>query len=132
MVGNLEIDDVALLGGLDIYSKELDLTFHQPRIRDIATFGTSYWNSAINLFLWTKDKLDEKGKEALEKYNNFECIYLFAQQADKENHKYIYDTYLTGFFILVFPDYSVQIHQKRKDTICLYRKKNRKNSNYYR
>lgn len=126
MVGNLKIDDVALLGGLDIYSEELGLKFHQPTIRDISIFGNSSWNKAINLFLWTKDHLDENGKKALEKYNNFECIYFFLQQTDKETKESLYDSCMNGFFLLVFPNYDVLTHQKEKIQIVLIEKETQK------
>ena len=80
---NLQIDDFSLLAGVDIYSKELNLSFHQPKLYDIAAFGLSKWQAVINLLLWDKENLKEENKKNLEQLSNFDCIYLLLQNRDQ-------------------------------------------------
>jgi hypothetical protein len=111
---NLQIDDFSLLAGVDIYSKELNLSFHQPKLYDIAAFGLSKWQAVINLLLWDKENLKEENKKNLEQLSNFDCIYLLLQNRDQNTGVCRYETNFLNFCTLVFPEFTVLIHQKQK------------------
>lgn len=111
---NLEIDDFSLLAGVDIYSKELNLSFSQPKLKDLAILGLNRWQGIINLLLWDKSNLKEENQKNLEKLSNFDCIYLLLQSRMNENDNFRYDVDFLNFCSLVFPEYDVIIHQKEK------------------
>lgn len=113
-VGNLEIDDFALLSGADIYSKELNLTFRQPTLKDIAIYGLGKWQSILGLCFWKKENQSEEVQAQLKGLEDFDCLYLRLQGREVESDNYLYDVNFLNFCALVFPKYEILLHQKEK------------------
>ena len=116
------IDDLTLLSGRDIYDKELNLIFHQPKLIDIAAIGLSNWDLALSIFF--KDKYDiisqePKLEDAFKDATELQVTY-FLLQLKNEKGKYFYDKILSEFALLVFPEYTISIHQKEKQQIVFF------------
>lgn len=62
-MGNVQVDELQLISGIDIPVAELGLTLHQPRIREIAMLGEQQYFIALSIFRITKENLKIKSDE---------------------------------------------------------------------
>ena len=71
------MNKLALLAGTDIPVPELELTLHQPRIREIAFIGELEYFMVLQLLCFDKQSLiaaNPQGKTALSHMNNFQIF----------------------------------------------------------
>lgn len=98
------IDSLTLITGESIYIPALDLTFYQPKIKDIVSIGEEDFQNAIQFFLLDKENLNIEDKNVLLDKSNFDIILeMFNTSLDNEETKKIQ---LNCFILLqlFFPD----------------------------
>lgn len=93
---------LALIAGIDIPIPELQLTLHQPTIKEIALIGDADFFTGIQCLNISKDMLT-KDKTLLEDANNFQIFMMIMaekQVADKKQA-------VIQLFQLLFPNYNI-------------------------
>ena len=115
----LQGDQIALyLSGQDVPVFECNIAIHQPTIKQIVAFKETSFISAIQLF----GKADEniirirELNPLTEQFTDFQLLMAIINQDDniKKN--------INNFFELIFPSYSIEIHD---EDIYFYRDKQR-------
>lgn len=53
-------DELQLISGIDIPHEELQITLHQPKIKEIAAFGEQNYFLALQIFSLTKEKIKSR------------------------------------------------------------------------
>jgi len=51
------VDEIQLMTGIDVPSPSLHITFHQPRLREIAILNETDYFLALNLFMADKESM---------------------------------------------------------------------------
>lgn len=92
---------LALIAGTDIPIPEMQLTMHQPRIREIALMGEADFFSAAQYICLQKEYLIQD-ESLLATMNNFQVLMKVMEQQQTSDRKSALLTLLS----LLFPDYS--------------------------
>lgn len=92
---------LALMAGTDIPIPEIQLTMHQPRIREIALMGEVDFFAAAQYICLQKEHLVQD-KSLLATMNNFQVLMKVIEQQKTSEKK----TALLTLLSLLFPDYS--------------------------
>ncbi len=98
---------LALMAGTDIPMPEIQLTIHQPRIREIALMGEPDFFAAAQYLGLQKEQLIED-KSLLSKMNNFQILMEVIWQQKTSEKK----TALITLLSLMFPSYQPMITPK--------------------
>lgn len=107
-----EIDKFSLYSGADIYSKELNLFFHQPKVIDYGFIGEEFYLKILSLFslkkeMFDKEKLSEEEREEIKQLSNFDFV-LTTLDNDKELKNKFND-----LLLIMFPTYNAEINFKK-------------------
>ena len=105
------MNKLALLAGTDIPVPELELTLHQPRIREIAFIGELEYFMVLQLLCFDKQSLiaaNPQGKTALSHMNNFQIFMTLISPQDEKEKQERYMQIVNVLTILI-PGYVVQI-----------------------
>lgn len=92
---------LSLMAGIDIPIPELQVTLHQPTIKDIAYMGEDNFFSALQYLCLNKDTLIQD-KSLSENLTNFQVLMKVLMQQEMQNQKIAITTLLS----LLFPQYS--------------------------
>lgn len=93
---------LALIAGIDIPIQELQLTIHQPTIKEIALIGDSDFFTGVQCLNINKNMIAE-GKTLLKDSNNFQIFMMIMTEKEAADKKEA----VLQLFQLLFPKYSV-------------------------
>lgn len=118
------LDEVTILSGQDIFSEELNLTFCQPTLSQIALMGFKRWDRVVNLLFFDKARLEEDEKLAPEEVAQIDALpnfaYVYCYLNDAKLYEFQQD--FKDFCVLVFPYYDVDFRQLEKTQIAFFPK----------
>lgn len=106
------MEDLLLLSGNDIPFIEAQLTIHQPTIKEIAYIGEEAFFSGCEFINFSKNNLSEEDKIHLEQMTDFEILMSIMKNKNDTNIQ-LQRTYALMVLTLIFPNYSIQITDKR-------------------
>ena len=105
------MNNLALIAGIDIPIPELQMSIHQPTIREIAYMGEEAYFGAVQTICFDKRLLmasSEQGKADLSNFNNFQVFMTIINDSriknSEERKNYVLD--VLGVF---FPGYIAQL-----------------------
>ena len=108
-----QLNKLALLTGVDVPIPDLQLTIHQPCIREISYIGELNYFSTIQTLCFNKDTIiasNPKAKNSLLAMSNFQIFMtLINMPGAKDKDKINIQNNLLSVFTILFPGYSVQI-----------------------
>ena len=93
---------LALMAGIDIPIPELELSIHQPRIREIALIGDTDFFIGLQCLMINKDSINQD-KTLLENINNFQIFMTVMTEKESFSKKEAVLQLLT----LIIPEYQV-------------------------
>ena len=93
---------LALIAGIDIPIPELQLTIHQPKIKEIALIGDSDFFTGVQCLNINKNMLVQ-GETLLEDTNNFQIFMMMMTEKEAADKK----AAVLQLFQLIFPKYQV-------------------------
>lgn len=93
---------LALMCGTDIPVPHIQLTIHQPRIREIALIGETDFFVAVQCLNVNKDLL-QSGRTVLQDTSNFQIFMMIMSQEETKDKK----DAIKRLFSLLFPNYSI-------------------------
>lgn len=96
--------------GIDVPIPELQLTIHQPVIKEISYMGELDYFSAIQTICFDKMTIlaaNPQGASYLQGLNNFQIFMTLIGMADPEQQRHLQENLITVFTIL-FPGYQLQ------------------------
>ena len=105
------MNKLALLTGVDIPIPELQLTLHQPRIREIAYVGEIEYFMTLQLLCFDKQAImaaNPKGSFALSIMSDFQIFMTLISSLDEEERHTRHEQIINVLTILL-PGYTVQI-----------------------
>ena len=105
------MNKLALLTGVDIPIPELQLTLHQPRIREIAYVGELEYFLTLQLLCFDKNAImaaNPKGSSVLQIMSDFQIFMTLISPLDEDEKKERYGQVIDVLTILI-PGYTVQI-----------------------
>lgn len=106
------MNKLQLMTGIDIPVPDLQLTIHQPTIKEISYIGEFEYFSALQLLCFNKATLmasNPKGASRLECMNDFQIFMTLVKQAHKGASEIMNQNSLESILTLLLPGYSVQI-----------------------
>lgn len=92
---------LALMTGVDIPIPELQITIHQPSIKEISFIGEQDFFIGLQTLSISKNLLTVKGKSLLESTTNFQIFMTIMREQETKDKK----DAVISFFQLVFPEY---------------------------
>ena len=92
---------LALMTGVDIPIPELQITIHQPSIKEISFIGEQDFFIGLQTLSISKNLLTVKGKSLLESTTNFQIFMTIMREQETKDKK----DAVISFFQLVFPGY---------------------------
>ena len=92
---------LALMTGIDIPIPELQVTIHQPSIKEISFIGEQDFFIGLQTLSISKNLLTVKGKSLLESTTNFQIFMTIMREQETKDKK---DSVIS-FFQLIFPGY---------------------------
>ena len=95
---------LALIAGTDIPIPELQLTIHQPKIKEIALIGDTDFFTGVQCLNINKNMLAQ-GETLLEDTNNFQIFMMMMTEKEAADKKEA----VFQLFQLIFPNYTVMI-----------------------
>lgn len=105
------MNKLQLMTGVDIPIPELQLTIHQPIIKEISYMGELDYFSIIQTICFDKMTIiaaNPKGASRLSTMSNFQIFMTLINVPDQDAQKHIQNNLCTAFTIL-FPGYELQI-----------------------
>ena len=100
-------NNLALMCGIDLPCPQLQLTFHQPTIKEIALMGETNFFTAVQCLLINKKLISVQGNLSLESLSNFHIFMMILEEEKdkKEDVKHLLS--------LIFPNHSSTFVPKR-------------------
>ena len=99
-----------LISGVDIPSPELQVSLHQPTIREISYLGEEQYFSALQILCFNKQIImaaNPQGSSALNAMNNFQIFMTLVTDPEMKNVAEKKNMILS-MFALLFPKYTAQ------------------------
>lgn len=100
------IDELLLLSGNEIPFIQAQISIHQPTLKEISFIGEQVFFSGCEYLNFSKQKMSEKDKNHLDRFNNFEILMTMI----KENNNPVVQKYKTAMelvLLLLFPSYKI-------------------------
>lgn len=108
-----QLNKLALLTGIDVPIPDLQLTIHQPCIKEISYIGELNYFSTIQTLCFNKDTIiasNPKAKNSLLAMSNFQIFMtLINMPGAKDKDRINIQNNLLSVFTILFPGYNVQI-----------------------
>lgn len=102
----------ALIAGIDIPIPDLQVTIHQPTIKEIALIGEEEYFFGVQMFCFNKDIIIAKNQEneAIRGLSNMNDFQIFMALVSEKDEKSAIDkkSLILSILTLFFPDYNVQ------------------------
>ena len=105
------MNKLALLTGVDIPIPDLQLTLHQPKIREISYIGELNYFSALQTLCFNKDTIiaaNPKGASYLAAMNDFQIFMTLMNPPEDEAKLKVQNNVISTLTIL-FPGYGIQL-----------------------
>lgn len=109
----LKTEKIALLSGIDIPIYSLQLSLHQPTIKELSYMSEKGFWVACEIIKFSKDRILKEDKSGLEKLTNFDII--MTMMNGKEPTQVTNRTYVHMLMTLLFPDQEVIFQKNRID-----------------
>lgn len=94
---------LALMTGIDIPIPELQLSIHQPTIKEISYIGEQDFFVGLQTLSINKNMLLPQGNSLLESTTNFQIFMTIMQEQETKDKKEAIST----FFKIIFPEYKI-------------------------
>ena len=106
-----QLNKLKLLTGIDVPIPELQLTMHQPNIREISYMGEIDYFMALQLLCFDKNTIiaaNPKGASSLSVMNDFQIFMTLVNLTQGEDKTRIQNN-IIAVLTIMFPGYSVQL-----------------------
>ena len=104
------IDELSLQLGIDIPFFEAGITIHQPKLKEIAYITEhKFWLGCL-LLKFDKESLEEKDKNSLSNWSNFNIIMSMIQEKNIESQQAKLN--ILSILTLLFPYYTINLGTK--------------------
>lgn len=110
---------LALICGNSIPFVDASIMIHNPTLSEIGSIGEDSFWMGCEILRFDKENLTTKDKVGLEKLSNFDII--MSMVKDQRIESQIARAHLIKLFMVLFPDYQMQI---RKDRIAFFKEDN--------
>ena len=104
------MNKLQLISGVDIPIPELELTIHQPTIREISFLGELEYFSSLSLLCFNKATLiaaNPKGASRLTEMNDFQIFMTLMNDANNQNAS-VKKNNISSILTIFFPGYTIQ------------------------
>ena len=104
------MNKLQLMTGVDIPIPDLQLTVHQPTIKEISYLGESEYFSALQLLCFNRTTLiaaNPKGASRLSQMNDFQIFMMLVENAQEQEFS-VKQNEICSILSIFFPGYSIQ------------------------
>lgn len=104
------MNKLMLFSGIDIPIPELEVSIHQPTVKEISYMGELEYFSTLQLLCFDKNVIiasNPQGKASLEAMNNFQIFMTLLMQSGTDQSVKLNNLY--SLFTLLIPDHQLQI-----------------------